>query len=298
MAKTIRGGYLHKFDDDFHELVDKKVSFNVISSGLTRKILLPIKDDTPHKRLYFGHKKDDILPGVHMVNAVRRNVDSYIEAGGETPKIIYKPKLILYNFMQIEKALMKDPVDLTFAIDINACFFRTAFNLGYITEELYNKGWEKRKKNKLGLLASIGSLNKHETIQEYKNGKLKKQYLNWEYKNRYSGFYWSVINYVAKVMMEIATALDEKFYMWLTDCIYIDKKYKHIVEEILDKHGYDYKDFYIEFEDLTPKEVKWFDFKSNQKKYINHNILLNYQKGYNPFIDLSKYEKYGGSHDL
>ena len=32
-------------------------------------------------------KKDDILPGVYMVNAVRRNVDDYIEKGGKIPKL-------------------------------------------------------------------------------------------------------------------------------------------------------------------------------------------------------------------
>lgn len=295
---TVRGGYLDKFTNDLKGLVEKEVSFQVVSSGLTRKILFPVKDEKPHKRLYYGNKKDDILPGVHMVNAVRRNVDAYIENGGEIPKIEFKPKLILYNFEQIDKALTKSPVDLTFAIDINACFFRTAFNLGYITESLYLKGWEKRKKNKLGLLASIGSLNKHETIQEYKNGVLDKEYMNWEYKNRYSPFYWSVINYVAEVMMEIANALNEDFYMWLTDCVYIDKQHRHIVEEILDRHGYDYKDFYIEFEGLNPKEVKWFDFKSREKKYINHNILLNYYKGFTPFIKLTNLQRYGSIRNI
>ena len=54
--------------------------------------------------------------------------------------------------MQIEKALMNNHPELTYAIDINACFFRTAFNLGFISEDLYKIVWEKRKKNKLGLL--------------------------------------------------------------------------------------------------------------------------------------------------
>ena len=295
--QTIRGGYLDKFENDLQGLVKQGITFQVVSSGLTRKILFPVKDDKPHKRLYYGNKKTDILPGVHMVNSVRRSVDRYIEKGGNIPKTKYKPKLILYNFMQIEKALMKNPPDLTYAIDINACFFRTAFNLGFISEELYKKGWEKRKKNKLGLLASIGSLNKHETIEEYKNGKLKKSYVNWQYKNKYSPFYWAVINYVAEVMMEIANALNDDFYMWLTDCVYIDKRNKHIVEEILDKHEYDYKDFFIEFEELNEKEVRWYDFKSRDEKYINHNILLNYTKGYTPFIKIPK-NNYGSTNNI
>ena len=294
---TIRAGYLNKYERDVEKLCSSKANFQVISSGLTRKIIFPSKNDENQKRLYFGHKKGDILPGVHMVNAVRRNIDAYIEKGGEIPVVKYKPKLILYNFEQINRVLQKQPSDLVYAIDINACYFRTAFNLGFISENLYKKGWEKRKENKLGLLASIGSLNKHETIEEYKNGKLKKSHTNWDYKNKYSPFYWAIINYVAEVMMEIAHSLGDKFYMWLTDCVYVDREHKKIVTDILDKHEYDYKSFYIEYTDLQAKQLFWFDFKANEEKYINHNVLLNYTEDYTPFIK-NNYDKYGFKKDI
>ena len=288
---TIRGGYLNRFETDLNKLQNNKTNFQVVSSGLTRKIIFNQKEDKS-KRLYFGHQKSDILPGVHMVNAVRRNIDNYIESGKPIPKLEYRPKLVLYNFMEIEKAINKNPRDLTNAIDINACYFKTAYNLGFINEDLYIKGWEKRKENKLGLLASIGSLNKHETIETYKNGKLRTTDTNWEYKNKYSPFYWAIINKVAEVMMEIAHALGENFYMWLTDCVYVDRDKKKIATDILDKYGYDYKSFYIEFTDLRGRQLNWYDFKANEEKYINHNILLNYTKNYTPFIK-NNYDKYG-----
>ncbi len=288
---TVRGGYLNRFETDLNKLQDNKTSFQVVSSGLTRKIIFDQKDDKS-KRLYFGHQKSDILPGVHMVNAVRRNIDNYIESKQPIPKIKYRPKLVLYNFMQIENAINRNPSELTNAIDINACYFKTAYNLGFINEDLYKKGWEKRKENKLGLLASIGSLNKHETIETYKNGKLQSTDTNWEYKNKYSPFYWAIINYVAEVMMEIAHALGDSFYMWLTDCVCVDRDKKKIATEILDKHGYDYKSFYIEFTGLKARQLEWYDFKANEEKYINHNILLNYTSDYTPFI-INKYDKYG-----
>ena len=288
---TIRGGYLNRFETDLNKLQNNRTNFQVVSSGLTRKIIFNQKEDKS-KRLYFGHQKSDILPGVHMVNAVRRNIDKYIESGKPIPKLEYRPKLVLYNFMEIEKAINKNPRDLTNAIDINACYFKTAYNLGFINEDLYKKGWEKRKENKLGLLASIGSLNKHETIETYKSGKLKTTDTNWEYKNKYSPFYWAIINKVAEVMMEIAHALGENFYMWLTDCVYVDRDKKKIATDILDKYGYDYKSFYIEFTDLRGRQLNWYDFKANEEKYINHNILLNYTKNYTPFIK-NNYDKYG-----
>jgi hypothetical protein len=288
---TIRGGYLNRFANDLNTLQKNKTNFQVVSSGLTRKIIFNQKEENS-KRLYFGHQKSDILPGVHMVNAVRRNIDNYIKSGKPIPELKYRPKLVLYNFAQIENAINKNPRELTNAIDINACYFKTAYNLGFITEDLYKKGWSKRKENKLGLLASVGSLNKHETIETYKNGKLKSTDTNWEYKNKYSPFYWAIINKVAEVMMEIANALGDNFYMWLTDCVYVDREYKKVATDILDKYGYDYKSFYIEFTALKPKQLDWFDYKSNQEKYINHNILLNYTPEYSPFI-INKYNKYG-----
>ena len=84
---TIRAGYLNKYERDMEKLCSTKADFQVISSGLTRKIVFPDRDDEKQKRLYFGHKKSDILPGVYMVNAVRRNIDSYIEKGGEIPVV-------------------------------------------------------------------------------------------------------------------------------------------------------------------------------------------------------------------
>ena len=98
---------------------------------------------------------------------------------------------------------------------------------------------------------------------EWKKGHIlgiSKDYFLYEYKNKYSPFYWAVINYVAKVMMEIAHSLDNNFYMWLTDCIYIDKRDKQIVEDILDKHKYDYKSFFIEFEEIDDTQIKWYDY--------------------------------------
>ena len=289
---TIRGGYLNRFADDISKLQKSKANFQVVSSGLTRKIIFLKNNKVTNKRLYFGHKKDDILPGVHMVNAVRKNIDSYIDKGGITPIIKYKPKLVLYNFKQIEKAVNKNPREMIYAIDINACYFRTAFNLGFISENAYKKGWEKRKEHKLGLLASIGSLNKHETIEVYKNGKPTETLTNWEYKNKYSPFYWAIINYVAEVMMEIAHALGYNFYMWLTDCVYVDRKHKKVVTDILDKYNYDYKGFYIEFTNLKAKSLGWYDYKANEDKYINHNVLLNYTPNYTPF-KINKYNKHG-----
>ena len=149
---------------------------------------------------------------------------------------------------------------------------------------MYNKAWKKRKEWKFGLLASIGSLNKHETIDTYSQGVLVDSDINSEYIDTYSPFYWSVINYVAEVMMEIANALNEDFYMWLTDCVYLNEDRKEIIEKILDKHNYEYKDFYIQFKDLDERVVRWYDFKAKDDKFINHNVFLNYTPEYTPFI--------------
>jgi hypothetical protein len=287
MIKSIKSGYLDKFDKDLEKLVKSKSTFKVISSGLTRKIVFNDNDET-YKRVYFGTSRKDILPGVYLVNAVRKDVDDYIQKEGQITMSLYKPKLILYNYKRISDAIATGP-KIIHAIDINACYFTTAFNLGYITQKTYDKAWGKRKQYKLGLLASIGSLNKHELIEEFKAGEIEDTRMNWEFKNRYSPFYWEVINYVAKVMMEIAHALGDDFYMWLTDCVYLEKGKQHVIEEILNKHGYAYKSFVIEFEAMTERKITWYDFKSREQKIIHHNIMLGYHEKYTPFIE-TKYE--------
>ena len=284
MKSTIRSGYLKSFDKDLKTLQKKKGNFKVISSGLTRKIIFPKYKQETLKRLYYGNSSKDKLPGVHMVSAVRRNIDSYLKKGGKVPKVKYNPKLVLYNYDQINKVVNAKQPQLIYAIDINACFFRTAYNLKFINKDLFDKAWTKRKEWKFGLLASIGSLNKQETIEEYKNGVLTKTNMNKEYRNKYSPFYWAVINEVAKVMMEIANTLNDKFYMWLTDCVYIDREHANKVEKILNKYNYQYKTFYIEFESIDERVIKWHDFKEGGTKYINYNMFLNYTKDYTPFI--------------
>ena len=37
---TVRGGYLNRFETDLNKLQDNKTSFQVVSSGLTRKLYL------------------------------------------------------------------------------------------------------------------------------------------------------------------------------------------------------------------------------------------------------------------
>ena len=57
---TIRGGYLNKFVNDLNKLQNNKTDFQVVSSGLTRKIIFNQKEENS-KRLYFGHQKDSQL---------------------------------------------------------------------------------------------------------------------------------------------------------------------------------------------------------------------------------------------
>mgnify|MGYP003344444472 CR=1 FL=1 len=85
-------------------------------------------------------------------------------------------------------------------IDINACYWTTAYQLGYISESLFNRGLDTCKK--AGLLISIGCLNKRPTIKRYENGKLTSTYYDEISYAKYSPFYWNIIKKTHDIIIQ------------------------------------------------------------------------------------------------
>ena len=205
---------------------------------------------------------------------VKKQIDKYIRVKGIV-ECFEKPQIQSFNLKALKNIKNKEVV----CIDINSCFWRTAFLLNYINEDLYIKGIERGFK--AGLLVSIGALNKLPYVEEYKNGEVKKEYYDRKYNNTYSPFYWSIICRVRDIMMESYHILQDDFYMWLTDCAFINKSKLKDLENIFNKYGYNYKTYTSKIlkSDLTT--VEWFDKEKQMNKSIsisNRNIENNYLK--------------------
>ena len=260
IKKVMHGGNLEAFNKFLTAHRDNGSNFKVSSSGLSRMVTF----DSGKKFRFFGQGKaaDNTIKGVYFVSMVRNSIDKYIEKYGIAKK---RDKVIAqtFNVESISKVLGK-PVA---CLDLNLCYWRTAFLLGYIDFELYKKGIESGHKR--GMLVSIGALNKNPLIQHFENGKEVSKSFDSELNGRYSPFYWQVIGKVNDLMMEVYRELGDDFYMWLTDCAFVSNDRINDVIAIFDKYGFPHKFYTSDFESVDMDFVKWFDCKEARFKSMS-----------------------------
>lgn len=250
---------------------ENKCDFTVVSGGQSKKILFQNNGETYKKKSYYGNKNEEHLEGVFMCNMVKKDINREIKDESQPPPPVEKPSLLLYNFKEIEKICNSEKSELSYAIDINSCYFQTAYNLGFISQKTFNRGWKDRARYKYGILAAIGTLNKREVIEEYVDGELISREYETENYNKYSPFYWAIINEVNRVMMEVSFALGDDFYMWLTDCAVFKRGREEDVERILKANNYSFKSFRIEYEKIDKRKIFWYDYGKGKTKYVNYH---------------------------
>lgn len=258
--KVHRAGDLSVFQSRLNYYQGNKSSFVVRSSGMTRKIEFASGTTTWR---FFGGSKSSFIDGSYFAQMVKRSIDDYIERNG-IPPAFDKPDIQLFNVAAIREHLRK-PVA---AIDINACHWTTAYHLGFINEELYQRGIASTKKK--GLLVSIGSLNKLEQIDYYEAGQLVKTTYDYDTFNRYSPFYWAVIQRVRDVMMRCYEQLEDDMFMWLTDCVFAKFERREQIEQFFTGHGYKSKHYVTDFVKVDPMRVHWYEPKKQAVKFVGY----------------------------
>lgn len=257
IKKSYSGGNLRTFKTYLNKQKEKERNFKVISSGLSRCVIF----ESGIKFNFFPNDKGSRIEGAYFVNMVRSRIDKYIEKNGLLPICNDAIQVQLFNTDAIALRGL-NPIS---CLDLNSCYWRTANLLGYIDDELYEKGVKSGFKK--GLLISIGSLNKLKHIEVYKDGKLNgKPTIDEEYRNKYSPFYWNIISKVRDLMMRVYEELGEDFYMWLTDCAFVHPDKTKAVEKIFKEEGYPYKIYKAEFTYFDGLQVNWYDFKSKNPK--------------------------------
>lgn len=248
-----------------------KSNFKVISSGMSRTI----EFDNGYKQRFFGIRgASSIIPGSYFVGMLKKSIDRYIAKKGIVAKQ-GKPMIQMFNVDAIKKVVDK-PIT---CIDLNLCYWRTAFLLGFMDEDLYVKGM--KSGHKRGMLVSIGALNKTKLIEHYEDGKLVSKSFDENYSSTYSPFYWAVLNKVNDLAMEIYKALKDDMYMWLTDCAFISTDRQKEVEGIIKKYGFNSKHYVSNFSYIDERNVEWFDCKHNKFKYMsisNRSLKEQYDK--------------------
>ena len=263
--KTKRCGSVDKYAGYLKAYEKSKSDFSVVSYGSTKKIVYG-----SNTFLFSGVKGEKKPLGVHLISLVKKDIDKLVLEGHKILKIPEKkPHLTFIHHRHLE---YYGEGEEALAIDINHCYWRTAFLLGFISEETYKKGIDKPE-YKDGRLIAIGTLGKILTVRKYKAGIKVEEYLDDSDYLKYGGFFWAVIVRIHNMMLELYSVLKEDFLMFLTDCVVIDPRRKNDALRVMEKHGYGTKEYRLVFTDITEKKVAWLTDKG-EHKHIVHNQML------------------------
>lgn len=226
-------------------------------------------------RIYYNEKefvwldlKSSGGKGHHLNRLFMKDINEYIEKNKDNmPRWDNNYKEQMFNLNAIETHLNMPLV----MIDINDCYWRTAYLLGYISEKTYIKG-KKRKDWKIGRNACIGSLIKTRTIQGYTNGKLdltKRRVVRTPVEYHYIRNH--IIGSVYKMFHDLYEQMGDSFCMYLTDCLVTTNDKKREVEEFFRHNKYSVKSKPIEFTgiDRINKRIDWYDFNANRNDAKN-----------------------------
>jgi hypothetical protein len=192
-------------------------------------------------------------------------------------------------------------------IDIDEAYWKTAHQLGVISDDLYQEGSKENGKiSKLGRLISLGALAKKEIVYEFKGSRLYHKEIK---RSKLTENVWySICKRLADVMNEAKEIAGSDFVMYWVDGIYV-KKNRAVIDSItkaFKKYGYDvkfkenltvkYTDERVFITDLETNQQRPFFIpkKDYRRSYFTDNelkeVALKYSK-YVPFTDLNDEEE-------
>jgi hypothetical protein len=192
--------------------------------------------------------------GHHLNRPFKKDVEEWIENNpGALKPYAADYKMQMFNLGAIEQSVGKPRV----AIDLNDCYWKTAYKLGYSTEKTYIAGLRK-KEWKVGRNACIGSLVKVKRFTPYVPGEYVRNH---------------IIGYVYHMFYRLYEEIGDHFCMFLTDCVITDYKTKKQVEAFFASYGYKCKSKPVEFTavDRGKKVIHWYDF--TEKVYNDAGVV-------------------------
>lgn len=271
--KAFNGGSIVNYEKSLISCIKNEESFTTISSGLSRRI---VYDNGVKVRFFGSNANSQLIEGAFLVQMVQRDIDKFIDKNG-IPHFEKTPDVQQFNVEKIKSSLKEIKPKPILGLDINACYWNVAFQKGYISESLYNRGLALGKKK--ALLISIGCLNKMPLIKRYEGGRLISKNHDLSYCARYAPFYWNILAYTHDMMMETYGLYQENWYMFLTDCIFVDAKRRKDIQQYLQRKNLTYKTHQIKFRSYEAGKLDWFDFKGQEEKSMfamNRDIALTY----------------------
>ena len=178
-------------------------------------------------------KNNEFAKGLYIFSMVKRDIERYIKENGYITPFDQLPVNHTNKKFDKEKPII--------GMDINNAYWTTAFLKGYIRENTYKKGLEKKEFKPIRLSA-LSTLGKGKTYKVYKSGENVKDEIvkkDIELENFYLDIRYSTYG----VLLEIANQLGDDFFCWKTDCIYFNDTKDNInfVRESLESFGFECK---------------------------------------------------------
>lgn len=200
--------------------------------------------------------------GFHVCALVKKDIEEWIKknSGFDYKKYGFPDyNEQIFNLQKIEKNIGRPML----GIDVNGCYFNTMFKLGYIRQRTYDMAYKKADEWKTGRNASVGMLAKEivYAMYEFKDGQRWRMDRIIIADKKKQAIRHHIIGHVWKTFQDLFKELNGDFYMFLTDCIYVDPKHLKKVTKFFEKKGYTskYKKFKLTKLNKKKQRVIWWD---------------------------------------
>ncbi len=214
------------------ELVSRKVDFSAKVYTGRMNVFFP----RINKKTRWYSPDASIKAGSHLNKMVIEKCNKRIADGSYVmPKYEenHPCRYIFYN-----KDLAELMIDVPgYAVDINSCYWTTAYKLGIIDQDLYELGLSKEEWKTIRNSA-IGSLGAFVTYIEAKEGKIISDKTS---RRPTHPARTHVIESVWNLALDMYKKFPKGIFMFLTDCFFIRSDYYNEVTKELERIGYKYK---------------------------------------------------------
>ena len=242
----------------FNDFVNYKEDFSVVHDGSS--IIINCRDKSWRFIDYGGITGR----GFHLSKFVYKDAKEYILKNPEVLKVNDNIDL------EIQKAnsegLKKYEGQQIYCVDVNDCYWDTAYNMGFISQETYLRGLQK-KEWKTGRNASIGGLSKVVVVSDFKGGIRTTSYQK-ESEIDLSIIRDAIVKKVHNMFLEVLKQLKNDWLMYFTDCVYIPFDKIKEVEAYFEKQGYQTKvsTYQLDIVNLDTNMIYWHDYQKNKAK--------------------------------
>lgn len=192
--------------------------FTLIKSGSSYELISSMYNDKAYRS---GFSSND-LSFIKMVKGYIKRHDVELNFIDED----YRNSGI--DYVKVNKFKVGDVLEDLYCVDIDSAYWKTALNLGVISDDIYKKGLDM---GKVVRLAALGSLAKKKDIWVYDGKSFKKQET---VKSPYENIWFAICKKISDIMNDIVKSIGDDFVFYWVDGIYV-KQSPGLIDKIVTK---------------------------------------------------------------